>query len=386
MTWLVGDLLTGRRIQTIKPLSGSWSEVLNDAGTVSCVVSLRDRVNQRLNLRDSAAPAKAFLAAIEGDTVLQAGPIWTHDYDDNTAQLTLNAKGMWSYFDHRVLLPVLAGRNPTDVTTDTRYSAVVTDPDADGYPWPTDTTKSLQGIARALVAQAQSWTGGNVPVILPDEVASDGSERWYKGADLGIVAERLTQLTQVDGGPDIMFTPRLQVDALGVEWVMRIGTPNQPRLFSAQRQKFYMGNARSSVSNIKVTVDGSGIADQAFAAGGRTNDQALITVSTDPTLASAGYALLEAVDSSHSTVSESATLQGYSDEMTVQGRTPSRVWSFEHDLSQRPYLEAFTAGDFATVDVKANPYLELGEHPMRIMSRAGDAAGRKLSLTFYPEV
>lgn len=385
LTWLVGDLLTGRRIQTLIPISGTWSEVLNDAGDISCVVSMTDRHNQKLGLFESATPTKAFLAVVLGSTVLQAGPIWMHDYNNDTAQLTITAKGMLSYFDHRVLLPVLAGRNPTDTTTDTRFSAIVSNPNADGYPWPTDTTKSLQGIARYLVQQAQSWTGGNVPVILPDEIASDGSERWYKGADLGIVGERLTQLTQVDGGPDIMFTPRLQSDLQGVEWVMRIGTPTEPRLFSAQRQKFYIGNAKSSVSNLGVKLDGSSLASQAFAAGGRTNDQALITVSTDSTLTSAGYALTETVDSSHSTVSEEATLQGYSDEIVKQGKAPSKVWTFGHELSQRPYLEAFNAGDFADLDVKANPYLPTGVHSMRIMSRQGDATGRKVSLTFYPE-
>lgn len=386
MTWLIGNLVTGRRIQTVIPLTGTWSEVLNDAGDVSCVVSLHDRVNQRLGLRESAAPGKAFLAAVEGDTVLQAGPIWLHGYDNDSQQLTITAKGMWSYFDHRVLIPVLAGRNPSDATTDTRYSLPVTDPDATGYPWPTDTSKSLQGIARALVAQAQSWTGGNVPVILPTEIASDGSERWYKGADLGIVAERLQQLTQVDGGPDIMFTPRLQADRLGVEWVMRIGTPTEPRLFSPQRQRFYIGNQKSSVSKLKVQVDGSGLAAQTFAAGGRTADQTLITVSTDTTLPNAGYSLLEAVDSSHSTVSDPDTLQGYSDEMAVAGRAPQTVSSFDHDLSQRPYLEAFNSGDFADIEVKGNAYMETRTHPMRIMSRAGNEQGRKVSLTFFPEV
>jgi len=386
VTWLIGDLLTGRRIQTVKALTGTWSEVLNDAGDVSCVVSLADRVNQRLVLRESATPTKTFLAAVDGDTVLQAGPIWQHGWDKDSQQLTITAKGMWSYFDHRVLLPVLGALNPSDPLTDTRYSPVISDPDDPDYPWATDTSKSLQGIARALVAQAQSWTGGNVPVILPAEIASDGSQRWYKGADLGIVSERLTQLTQVDGGPDIMFTPRLQADRQGVEWVMRIGTPTVPQLFSPQRQTFYIGNQKSSVSALKLQIDGSAMASQTFAAGGRTGDQTLITVSTDPTLPGENYPLTELVDSSHSTISDPAQLQAYSDEMAVAGRTPKKVSSFDHNLSQRPFLEAFNAGDFADLEVLSDSYMETGSHPMRIMSRAGDEQGRKVSLTFFPEV
>lgn len=382
VTWLVGDLLTGRRIQTLIPLSGTWSEVLNDAGDVSCVVSLHDRANRRLGLQVSAAPGQAFLAAIEGDTVLQAGPIWLHDYDKDSEQLTLTARGMWSYFDHRTLLPVLAGRNPDDPTTDTRFSPVSVDPDD---PWPIDTRTSLQGIARALVEQAQSWTGGDVPVILPTEIAGT-AERWYKGADLGMVGERLAQLTQVDGGPDIMFTPRLQADRMGVEWVMRIGTPTNPLLASPLPQVFNIGIASSSVSNVKVRVDGSVLASQTFASGGRTSDQSLIAVTEDSTLTDAGYPLLEVVDGSHSTVSNPATLQGYSDERAGQGRKPVTVWSFSHDLSRQPFVESFNAGDFCTIRVMDDAYIETRDHQMRCISRAGDAEGRKISLRFLPEV
>ena len=385
MTWVVGDLLTGRRIQTLRPLSGDWSEVLNDAGDVSCAVSLSDRTNRRLGLAESAAVGKAFLAAIEGDTVLQAGPIWQHTFDESTERLTLSAKGMWSYFDHRIVLPVLAGRNPTDSSTDTRFSDVVSDPDAPGYPWAVDTRESLQTIAKRLVEQAQSWTNGDVPVVLPDETSGE-SERWYKGSALGFVGQRLKELASVEGGPDIMFTPRFQTDRLGIEWVMRTGTPDEPLLYSAQRQVFQLGIARSSLSRLVVKVDGTRLASQGFAVGGRTDGQGLITVSSDSTLTDAGYPLLETLDSSHATVSEESTLQEYSNELVLAGRLPATTWSFDHQLTQRPYLESFNAGDFATVSVRNNAYIRDGRYSMRILSRSGDALGQKVSLTFTPEV
>jgi hypothetical protein len=153
--FFIGNLLTGRRIQSLRAIQGSWSSSLNAAGELACTVSLRDPVMRRLGLRESALVGKTFLAAFDRDTGLQAGPIWVHDWDDDAGQLTLIAGGMWTYFDHRVLLPVLAGRQPSDPTTDTRYMPIDSDPES-SYPWPTDTRKSLQGIARALVQQAQS--------------------------------------------------------------------------------------------------------------------------------------------------------------------------------------------------------------------------------------
>lgn len=383
---MIGNLIDGLRIQNVPVVSGSWSEVLNSAGDIACTVSLSDPAVRKLGLQQSAAEGKTFLAALDGDTVLQAGPIWFHDYDGDANQLTLTAMGMWSYFDHRVLLPVLAGRNPTDPTTDTRFSGVVSDPNDPSYPWALDTRKTLQGIARYYVWQAQQATGGSVPVILPAEIVDNTNERWVKGADLAFVGQKLTDITGVDGGPDIMFTPRLRSDRQGVEWPMRIGTPTEPRLFSLQRPKFYIGNQGSSVSRLRVQGDGTGLAGRAFGSGGRTVDQALISVSADDTLLDAGYPLLEAVDSSHSDVSEADTLQGYSDEVVAQGKKSAKAWSLTHDLSQRPFLSSFNAGDFANVRVISNGYLDSGTHSMRLLSRSGDDQGTKVDLTFYPEV
>lgn len=383
--FLVGDLLTGRRIQWLQPVAGSWSEVLNDAGAISCSVLLSDPVNAALGLRESAAVGKAFLAAVDGDLVMQAGPIWVHDWDDDTQTLKLTASGMWSYFDHRILLPALAGRLPTDATTDTRFSAIVSDPDAVGYPWVSDTRESLQTIAKRLVEQAQTWTNGDVPVILPSEESGE-NERWYKGSALAFVGQRLRELTSVIGGPDIIFTPRWTTDRLGIEWVMRIGTPAEPMLYSAQRQKFQLGIAGSSLSNLQVKVDGSRLASTGFASGGKSDGQAIVTVSEDSTLLDAGYPALDGADTSHSTAAEESTVQQYSDELVLLGRRPVTTWSFDHDLAQTPYLSAFNAGDFAEVSVRGNAYLEDGVSVMRLLSRSGDIEGRRVSLTFAPEV
>lgn len=381
--FVVGDLLTGDRIQIVPVVSGAWSDVLNRAGDIQCTVTLRDPAVRRLRLAQSAAVGKAFLAAIDGDTVLQAGPVWRHSFAGNDEHLTLIGAGMWSYFDHRVLLPT-GDTNPTDAATDTRYSAIVSDPDAPGYPWVSDTRKSFQGIARAYVAQAQAWPSGNVPVNLPSEIAGT-DERWEKGSNLAFVGPRLTELTNLLDGPDIRFAPKLSSDRQSVEWDMLIGTPTQPQLYSSLDVVFNVGVDQSSVSNLRYEVDGTRMATRAYASGGRGTDTTLISVSSDTTLTSAGYPVLNTVDSSHSTVSEAATLDGYAMEATLAGRTPVVSMAFDHDLTQRPGLAAFNVGDFASVRVKNNSYIETGTYRMRITSRSGDAVGKKVHIEMQPE-
>lgn len=381
--FVVGDLLTGDRIQIVPVLSGSWSDVLNRAGDIQCMVTLRDPAVRRLGLAQSASVGKAFVAALDGDTVLQAGPVWRHSYDSNDEHLTITGAGMWSYFDHRVLLPT-GETNPSDAATDTRYTNVVTDPDDPGYPWAVDTRKSLQGIARAYVEQAKAWPHGNVPVNLPAEIPGT-DERWEKGSNLAFVGPRLSELTNVLDGPDIRFAPRLSTDRQSIEWDMLIGTPTQPQLYSAQDAIFNVGLSKSSISNLRYEVDGTRLATRAYATGGRGTDTTLVSVATDATLTDAGYPVLNTVDSSHSTVSESAVLDGYAMEATLRGRVPITSMSFDHDLTQRPFLEAFNVGDFASVRVKNSPYIETGTYRMRITSRAGDAIGKKVRIELQPE-
>lgn len=380
-TFIIGDLLTGQRWQFLPALSGSWSEGVNDAGDVSCTVSLRNPAVRRLDPFSSAAVGKAFLAAVDGDTVLQAGPIWDHDYERDSGKLTLRAAGLLSYFDHRLVLPVLAGRLPSDPTTDTRFMpAAPSDPD---YPWPTDTRSSLQGIIVQLFEQALSWPSGDVPLTLPTVIPGE-NQRAYPGAELASVADRVRELTQVEDGPELRLSPQWLPDRTGIAWTAEIGTPDQPLISSPQEVVFYIGNDKSSVKGLRVNVNGTRMASDAYAAGGRSVDKSLVSVSSNASLLSAGYPVLQAVDMSRQTVQDVDMLQSYSDEMVRRGAWPTSAWSFSHELTVRPFLSSFRAGDFAEVRVVNDLYLPKGPVPMRILRRTGDATGKTVALTLSP--
>ncbi len=362
--FFIGDFLTGRRIQRVPALSGSWSEVLNGAGSVSCTVTLRDPDVAALDLPNTATEGKAYLAAVDGDLVLQAGPIWAHRYSDDD-RLTLNAGGAWSYFDHRVILPYPT-TDPTDPASDTNI------------------VSSLQGIARAWVAQDQGWPNADVPVILPAAIPGT-NERNEAGANLASVGQRLSQITQVEGGPDIQFAPRFQSDRLGVEWVMRIGTPEQPLLFSPQEVTFDVSAAQSSVSNLQISTSGVGIASTVYASGGRSADRVLIAVAENPGLLDQGFPALVRVDSSFSTVSEQSTMQAHADGLAELSARRLVGMSFEHDLSSRPFIESFGVGDFVRVKFRGHAYMGTQVLRMRVTGRSGDAVGEKVRVDLQPE-
>lgn len=383
-TFLIANMLDGRRLQPLSPATGTWSDVLNGLGKVECTVSLRDPAIRTLKLVESAAAGKVALAAFDGDTGLQAGQVIEHDWDDDLGLLTLRAEGLPGYLGRRALLPVLAGRLPTDKTTDTRFMPQELDPNAD-YPWPSDTRSSIQGIISQLITQMKAETNGSIPIVVPAPVGGT-NQREYRGVDVATVRERVQELTQVLDGVDMRTPVRFNGAHDRIEWVLELGTPAQPLLYSAQEQVFYVGVRESSVSKLRVNVDASRMGSRAFSSGGAAAEKALAAVATDSSLLNAGYPLMDLFDQQRSTVQNAATLQAYADELVKQGRKPMRTFSFRHQLTQQPHLSAFSVGDFARVRVMDNDYLEDGEYRMRIISRSGDETGDFVDLTFAPEV
>lgn len=364
MRFLVGDFLTGRRIQWVPVLDGTWEEILNGAGLLTCTVSLRNRHVKRLDLPRSAVEGKTFLAAVEGDQVLQAGPIWSHDYDEDRHRLTLVAAGAWSYFDHRVILPY--------PTTDPA------DPAAD-----TNLVSSLQGIAREWVAQSMEWPNGNVPIMLPDPIPGT-NERNEAGANTASVGTRLSQLTEVKDGPDIQFKPRFQVNRVGVEWVMRVGTPEDPLLHAPQDVTFRANVQARSISRLRVRTSGENLATRAYATGGRSDDRVLIRYAENPHLLAQGFPALDAVDASFSTVVRDETMQDHADDLRDFGARRTMSVSFDHDTLARPFVGSYTVGDFARVHFTDHPYFGTGVVRMRVMARRGSVRTKRVRVDLQP--
>ncbi|ROP78333.1 hypothetical protein EDF18_0979 [Frigoribacterium sp. PhB107] len=362
---LIGDLRTGRKLQDVSVLSATWAKQLNAAGTISITVTLRDPDLVRLGLRNVATPGKSFLAVVENDVVMEAGPIWTHDYDRDAGTLKLTAAGLWSYFDHRVLIPVLAaGQSP--VGADTNLSGL----------W-------LGTIAKRIVQQARAHTGGNVPVVFQADEAGT-SERKYLGADLALVGDRLEDITNVIGGPDIDFAPRFTADRLGIEWVMRVGTAAQPQLSSTRTHVWDLAVPEPSVRGLQVKRTAERMVGRAWATGGRTDDVVMTARYENPTLTAAGYPLLEAVDSSHSSVSVQSTLDGYAAEAARTGYKPIEFWSFEVDATATPRVGTYQVGDYSRTKIKGDPYVPdnvTDGYLRRIVAMSGDEQGRWIKVT-----
>lgn len=198
--------ITLRQLLTV---SSNTELVLNDMESIDAVLKLPlrdDATGVTIDLTQQLVPGRDFVGIMVGDRLLAAGPVWADPYTAKTKYVRIVAAGLWSYFDHRYVLPVLApGQLPRDVTS--RWEGL-----------------SLRTIAKRLVQQACAHPGAGLPIDYEDDILGD-HEREYLGADGITVGDALRRLTDVEGGPDIAFRPYMTSDRRFVRWALATGSP-----------------------------------------------------------------------------------------------------------------------------------------------------------------
>lgn len=365
LTVMTGQLTTGRQLTQLPVTAAPWSVELGGAGSVAATMKLdAPRVRARPELLLAVEPLRSFLAVLAGDKVLEAGPIWSHDYDDSKKQLTVRAGGLRSIFDHRLVMKILAAGEDPAATSVTLAGA-------------------LADIARHLVQLLISHTGGQLPIVFGEDIGGD-STRTYAGHELSVAGDMLDNLSEVIGGPEIAFEPRLTEDRQGIVWRMRTGTTADPLLHqegsssvTADADWIWDSRApRSGITGLSVKRDAGKVAYRTWATGEGTGESLLIATVQDGQMLAHDYPLLEAT-SAHGSVLDPVTLDQHATANLIARMRPWTTWSMSVRAAAAPRLGLYRPGDWAKVWVpKDHPYLgrylAQGFHRTRIVKMAGD--------------
>jgi hypothetical protein len=359
---LYGELRTGRITGELPCTGASWGQTLNEAGYIDRVTVADDDV-RRLDLAHDAEAARCFLAVEVDDRIQEAGPIWSDPYNWETGKLTLGASGLWSLFDHRKVLPILAaGQKAHEVTT-------------------TISGTDYGGIGRDLVAQALSHVGGDLPLVLPGRPAGTRTET-FPGYQLLWLGEQLRQLTRREtAAPDIAFAPRRNpTDRRFLQWVMQVGTEAAPALSQTGADWVFDTTARRSpVLGISTDGDAHRIGSRSWVTGSGHEKDMLIATDYDPALIDRGLPLLEQEEPRES-VEVQATLDGHARNLLRRASRRSRVWKVTVHAAAAAEVRA---GDYASVVVAGHPVLGSGETRLRVRKKSGDLTDRVV-LDMYP--
>lgn len=370
---ICGELRTGRILAVSQPgtatqwaSAGTWSMVHRDIGQMKITIPLGSGVLDRVpGLLSFLEPARCFIGfrVVESGQIINAGPIWSHSWDGSDQILSVTALGIGSVFERRRVVPVLAPGEALQRSI-LSYRGL-----------------SLGTIAKRLVQLSLSHSGGQLPLVLPDDVV--GSEnRSYKAVELGKVWERIDQLSDVAGGPEFAFTPRM-AGSTKIEWVMQVGNPLLTQT-GADWQWDLAGGA-SSVLNMDVSRDATKLASRGWAIGAGQADDAVIGMAEDTALVqSSDFPLLEA-SVSQTSVSVQSTIDSYAQALLASSSRPWQTWKLTVSRSGSPALGDYRPGDWCQILIpESHLYLRSGPYRTRILSVSGPLEAEGVNVEIAP--
>lgn len=364
------EMLTGQRLTPLPVDSGDWRIGVNADDSTSCTIKA-DSVDAKLTYAWEASQlARNGLLVVVDNVPVAAGPIWKRSFSNG--EISLTGGGLRSYWDRRVLLPVAARSQP------------LVNPD--GSP-NTGLDTNLSGLSYGTIAKryiqlARLWPGGAIPMQLPaDELGS--YERNVAGIELKKLRGLIDNLTKVENGPDIEFRPRWNVEGSSIYWEMRHGSVSHPRLGNDDPSLIsWSTGGESGAFDLSIDEDATGMAEEVFAVGGRSADRVIASSARSTKLYDDGYPLLQGVDTSHSSVSEQTTMDGYAAEGARLGGFSASMWSMSVRSNEGLPLGDYWIGDTARIDVADHMVLADGAYTRRIAQISGDAEGDSFQIVF----
>ncbi len=322
------DGLTGAHVRQLDFSALSWSESINEAGSMSATVKDDGRIDPKAQLR----PYGTILAALDEDnTVRHAGYIkqWTHNRGEGT--YSVSAGGGATILAKRLVLNHALASAWADGT-------VVIDDDNPPGNWVLTANGSYSDLIRALIVETEKW--GALPITPAAATGGDKTRTWDSW-DLATVADRISDIGDLDAGPEWRFDPQLSTS-----WVLSF---NQVTSADAGEivDNTWVWNAVVPASGVVLgdeDADGSDMASACYMTGGKDDDTLLIAHSIGTALTGAGWPLLQVADTSHSTVSVLSTLQSYSAATVAAGDVPSGSVALTVPATSRVHV-----GDWANV-------------------------------------
>lgn len=376
VSYALVDFVTGGPILDLPVMEGAgWGAQLNRPDTVSCKVDMNDPDALRLDLRSSSEPNKTLLVArTDDDTVLAWGLIGDdgREWDEDERTLSLSASGISSSFFGKTIIAPVGAKTGALITLD-----------GEGFPVvnPAHNTNlaglSLGSIGKRLVAARLAFPGAPAAIfdLPPDEIGT--RERAYLFSSMKSIGSALGDLTNVESGPDFAFDAQRGA-GLGLRYVMRHGSEAQPRI-GTDAGSWHLGEG-SPITGLKVKDAVAAGASAGWMTAGKQSGAPLISRVLNGAPLAAGYPPIDVVDTTHSDVSQQATLDAYNAGNVADAQRAVRALSFSVRADATPGLGSYRPGDTMTIDVPdAHPWLTTSI-PIRITSIAGDEAGLSVKI------
>lgn len=351
MTWRVHlvEITTGQVGRALDPVSLSWAIELNKADSGSVKVQKADlaTVGREWLSPWWAGVLVSYVDAAGLVTPWCGGPVrtWAAETADT---LDLQFGGMRDMFTRRHLERdyALAGM-------------------------------SLGSIAWELVRAGMDRLGGGLPVVhgSPYERLSPGHQRTYEAWNLGNnnVEKRLTEITNVIGGPDMMFRPEwADREQTRARWRFVHGTSWDPMIEQKGRLVWDSTAAASQLTDLSIKSDASRVATRVFGTGAGEGAATVRTQAASNALIAQGFPALEDVISDQDQTKAEPIRQKCMGRLADSRRMVDQLSaSIQIDDARAP-LGSWHVGDRVTVKLGDQWWaIPGGDHDMDIIRASG---------------
>lgn len=282
------------------------------------------------------------------DWIAQAGPCWAATPSDDTAisgvpSLTVSGTGFWGLMSARLAVP--ASWTPAlGVGVTAAYGP-----------------STRRDIVRNMLAD--TLTRGTLPLDVPAAIGDSGTAvRNFPASELAYLGTRLQELTQDQGGPDVVFVPYFSAPGV-IRHQALIGNPY---LSQGAPVTFDYGTGLVSVL---APSNSSGLATDTFAKGGGTDPASLVWgYANDTALTTAGWPLLEYVDSNHTSVILQADINAWAASVQAQQGRPVKAWVGRARLdAPGAAAGSYAPGQSLTYALINHPWLGNGSYVKRLL-------------------
>ena len=308
-----------------------------------------------MDLAELLTPYKYSLAlideSVEGQRLVRAsGPITgrpPQDDENGRTAFKVTARGPEILFDYWHIRkhpgwPLLDGAGKPTGTYDLTFTGL-----------------SLGTIVKRLVQERAKWVGNELPLVFEADRAGTREYTRHEAVDGKPLLEALDQIGERADGVEWALIPEID-DLDRITYRLVTGTDAAQSIVINDHLTWNLGGPLPDIRGLEPNDLIGEVATDAIFHAGKGDDKVLLAQATDPTLVNDGWPRLEVWDSSHSSVTEQATLQAWAD-----GRVTG--------VAQRPQFEVradraygLMYGDFVEIASQGHWYWPDGVQTHRV--------------------
>lgn len=246
---------------------------------------------------------------------------------------------------------------------------------------------SLGTIMQEVVAHATNRPGAALPIVFRVPREKGVHQRTYEGWNLqnNNALKRLTELSEVIGGPDFAFRPEWEREGETIRWGMWHGTNGSPFMPQVRTVSLDLTAPVSVVAKYELTPDSTSVTSKHYETGAGEGPGLLVAVREDPARLWDGMPLLESVGSTSDT-EVAAVLADRAETALEAGAAPLVQLTATVDGSApRLVPGSWWVGDAMRVTLTGELLVPDGTREWRVIAAKGSWASQMIDIDFQEE-